>query len=111
GSVPVGKQLAAMAGAHMKRVTLELGGHSPVLVFDDADLDVAAKQLARFKVRNAGQVCISPTRFYVQDTVYDNFAEKFVDALQKIQVGSGLEDSTHMGPLAHERRVDAMEAF
>ncbi len=111
GSVPVGKQLAAMAGAHMKRVTLELGGHSPVLVFDDADLDAAAKQLARFKIRNAGQVCISPTRFYVQEGVFDAFADKFVAEMKKIQVGSGLEDATHMGPLAHERRVDAMQAF
>src|SRR5690606_22419311 len=60
GSVPVGKQFAAMAGQYMKRVTMELGGHSPVLVFDDADIDTAAVQLARFKLRNAGQVCISP---------------------------------------------------
>src|SRR5690606_29787785 len=71
GSVPVGKQLAALAGAHMKRVTMELGGHSPVLVFDDAEVEHAAQILARFKLRNAGQVCISPTRFYVQDGIHD----------------------------------------
>lgn len=111
GSVPVGKQLAAMAGAHMKRVTMELGGHSPVLVFDDAEVDSAAVQLAKFKVRNAGQVCISPTRFYVQDGIYERFAERFVAAMKKIAVGNGLDDTTQMGPLAHERRVDAMEAF
>lgn len=111
GSVPVGKQLAAMAGAHMKRVTMELGGHSPVIVFDDADLDKAAVQLAAFKTRNAGQVCISPTRFYVQEGVYEAFAERFVEAIQKVQVGDGLEQATQMGPLAHDRRVDAMQAF
>jgi len=111
GSVPVGKQLAAMAGAHMKRVSMELGGHSPVLVFDDADIDTAAVQLAKFKVRNAGQVCISPTRFYVQEGVYNRFAERFVAAMKKITVGNGLDDASQMGPLAHERRVDAMESF
>lgn len=111
GSVPVGKQLAALAGAHMKRVTMELGGHSPVLVFDDAEVDRAARQLARFKVRNAGQVCISPTRFYVQDGVYEAFLESFVDELRGLRVGDGLAPETEMGPLAHERRVSAMERF
>ncbi len=111
GSVPVGKQLAAMAGAHMKRITMELGGHSPVLVFNDADIDKAAVQLAAFKTRNAGQVCISPTRFYVQDGVYDAFAERFVEAIKNVQLGDGLAAGTQMGPLAHQRRVDAMEAF
>ncbi len=111
GSVPVGKQLAALAGAHMKRVTMELGGHSPVLVFDDADVPRAARQLARFKVRNAGQVCISPTRFYVQDGVHDAFLEAFLDELRGIRVGDGLAPDTDMGPLAHERRVPAMERF
>ena len=67
GSTPVGKQLAALAGAHMKRVTMELGGHAPVIVFDDADVDVASKLLAGAKYRNAGQVCISPTRLLVQE--------------------------------------------
>jgi len=111
GSVPVGKELAALAGKHMKRVTMELGGHSPVLVFDDADIDTAAVHLAKFKSRNAGQVCISPTRFYIQEGVYDAFAERFVDAVSKIRVGDGLEKGTQMGPLAHERRVDAMASF
>lgn len=111
GSVPVGKQLAALAGAHMKRVTMELGGHSPVLVFDDADIDRAAEMLARFKVRNAGQVCVSPTRFYVQDGAYEQFLARFSDVLKNIKVGDGLEAGTEMGPLAHERRVPAMSAF
>lgn len=111
GSVPVGKQLAALAGAHMKRVSMELGGHSPVLVFDDADVERAAHQLARFKMRNAGQVCISPTRFYVQNAVYDRFLKTFVSELEELQVGDGLAPDTEMGPLAHERRVPVMERF
>ncbi len=111
GSVPVGKHLAALAGAHMKRVTMELGGHSPVLVFDDADIDRAAKMLARFKIRNAGQVCVSPTRFYVQEKAYDRFLASFVDTLKGIKVGDGLEEGTEMGPLAHERRVPTMQSF
>ena len=111
GSVPIGKQLAALAGAHMKRVTMELGGHSPVLVFDDADVERAATMLAKFKVRNAGQVCVSPTRFYVQSKAYDKFLAKFVDVLKNIKVGNGLEDGVEMGPLAHERRVPAISKF
>jgi succinate-semialdehyde dehydrogenase/glutarate-semialdehyde dehydrogenase len=111
GSIPVGKQLAAMAGAHMKRVTMELGGHSPVLVFDDANVDQAATTLAKLKVRNAGQVCVSPSRFYVQSKVYDRFAAKFIETIGTIKMGSGLEKGTLMGPLAHARRVDVMQAF
>jgi len=111
GSVPVGKQLAALAGAHMKRVTMELGGHSPVLVFDDADIDRAATMLAKFKIRNAGQVCVSPTRFYVQKKAYDRFLAKFTDVLSKIKVGDGLAEGTEMGPLAHERRIPAISRF
>lgn len=111
GSVPVGKQLAALAGAHMKRVTMELGGHSPVLVFDDADIDRAATMLAKFKIRNAGQVCVSPTRFYVQKGSYDKFLAKFTDVLKGIKVGNGLDDGVEMGPLAHERRVPAIARF
>jgi succinate-semialdehyde dehydrogenase / glutarate-semialdehyde dehydrogenase len=111
GSVPVGKQLASLAGAHMKRVTMELGGHSPVLVFDDADIDRAATMLAKFKIRNAGQVCVSPTRFYVQKKAYDRFVAKFTDVLSKIKVGDGLAEGTEMGPLAHERRIPAISKF
>lgn len=111
GSVPVGKHLAALAGAHMKRVTMELGGHSPVLVFDDADIDRAATMLAKFKVRNAGQVCVSPTRFYVQEGAYARFIDTFTNTLGNIKVGNGLDEGTEMGPLAHERRVPAMSEF
>lgn len=111
GSVAVGKQLAALAGEHMKRTTMELGGHSPVLVFDDADIDRAASMLAKFKIRNAGQVCVSPTRFYVQKKAYDKFLAKFIDVLKTIKVGNGLDDGVEMGPLAHERRVPAISRF
>ena len=111
GSVAVGKQLAALAGAHMKRTTMELGGHSPVLVFDDADIDKAATMLAKFKIRNAGQVCVSPTRFYVQKKAYDKFLAKFIDVLKSIKVGNGLDEGIEMGPLAHERRVPAIARF
>lgn len=111
GSVPVGKQLAAMAGRHMKRMTMELGGHSPVLVFDDADIDRAAAQLAAYKSRNAGQVCVAPSRFYVQEKAYDRFVDKFTAAYAAQQLGDGLAEGTTMGPLAHERRVESMTRF
>lgn len=111
GSTPVGKHLAALAGAHMKRVTMELGGHAPAIVFEDADLDVAAKLLVANKFRNAGQVCVSPTRFLIHDRVYDAFLEKFTAGAKAVKVGNGLEAGTVMGPLAHERRLAAMEAF
>ena len=111
GSIPVGKQLAALAGAHMKRGTWELGGHSPAIVFDDANVDAAATMLAKLKTRNAGQVCVSPSRFFVQDRIYDRFAERFTQVMSTTKVGSGLEKSTQMGPLAHARRITAMEAF
>ena len=111
GSVPVGKQLASLAGLHMKRVTMELGGHSPVLVFDDADIEPAAEMLARSKIRNAGQVCVSPTRFYVQEKAYEKFLARFTDVIASIKIGDGLATGTEMGPLAHERRIASMEAF
>ncbi|AZG10651.1 NAD-dependent succinate-semialdehyde dehydrogenase [Pigmentiphaga sp. H8] len=108
GSVPVGKQLAALAGAHMKRMTMELGGHSPVLVFADADIDRAAAMLARFKLRNAGQVCVSPTRFYVQRAAYPRFLDAFAQVMAETRLGDGLDEGTQMGPLANPRRVAAM---
>ncbi|ETF01586.1 succinate-semialdehyde dehdyrogenase [Advenella kashmirensis W13003] len=111
GSVSVGKQLAALAGAHMKRITMELGGHSPVLVFDDANIEKAAQQLAKLKIRNAGQVCVSPTRFYVQEKAYDQFLSVFLDTLKGIKVGDGTAKDTDMGPLAHQRRVGTMASF
>jgi succinate-semialdehyde dehydrogenase / glutarate-semialdehyde dehydrogenase len=111
GSVPVGKHLNALAASHMKRATMELGGHAPVLVFDDADVDGAAKLMGAFKYRNAGQVCVSPTRFFVHDKVYDNFVGKFIDIAKSTKVGDGLAADTRMGPLANPRRVNAIESF
>jgi succinate-semialdehyde dehydrogenase/glutarate-semialdehyde dehydrogenase len=109
GSTAVGKHLAMLAGQHMKRVTMELGGHAPAIVFDDADVEAAAKILSGNKYRNAGQVCISPTRFLVQEKVYPAFLDKFVAATKAVKVGDGLEKDTRMGPLAHARRIDWME--
>jgi succinate-semialdehyde dehydrogenase/glutarate-semialdehyde dehydrogenase len=111
GSTVVGKHLAALAGQHMKRATMELGGHAPAIVFDDADIRVASKILSANKYRNAGQVCISPTRFLVQEGVYDDFVDQFVSAAKAVKVGDGLEKGTFMGPLANPRRVTAMEGF
>ena len=110
GSTVVGKQLAALAGLHMKRVTMELGGHAPVIIFDDADIDVAARTMVGSKFRNAGQVCVSPTRFLVQEGVYNSFVEKFVDATKALKVGDGLDTGNTMGALANARRSRAMEA-
>jgi succinate-semialdehyde dehydrogenase/glutarate-semialdehyde dehydrogenase len=111
GSTSVGKQLAALAGQHMKRATMELGGHAPAIVFDDADVDVASKLLAANKFRNAGQVCVSPTRMLVQEKSYDSFVEKFVTAAKAVKVGDGQEAGTQMGPMANPRRITAMEGF
>ena len=111
GSVPVGKQLAALAGQHMKRATMELGGHAPAIVFDDADVEQAVKVLAANKYRNAGQVCVAPTRFLVQERIYDRFVDGFVSAARNIRVGNGLEEATTMGPLIHGRRLEAIESL
>jgi succinate-semialdehyde dehydrogenase/glutarate-semialdehyde dehydrogenase len=111
GSTAVGKQLAALAGAHMKRVTMELGGHAPVIVFDDADIAKASKMVAAAKYRNAGQVCASPTRLLVQEGVYEQFVEGFLEQTKRVKVGDGLEPGTSMGPLANTRRIAAMESF
>jgi len=110
GSVAVGKQLAALAGTHMKRSTMELGGHAPVIVFDDSDVEAAVKTMAFMKFRNAGQVCISPTRFLVQEGVYPKFVEAFVAGAKAVKVGDGMEKDTKMGPLANPRRTRTMEA-
>jgi succinate-semialdehyde dehydrogenase/glutarate-semialdehyde dehydrogenase len=109
GSTPVGKQLAALAGAHMKRVTMELGGHAPVIVAEDADVARAAKVAAAAKFRNAGQVCISPTRFIVANAVREAFVAGLVEASRGLKLGHGLEVGTTLGPLANPRRVAAME--
>ena len=111
GSTAVGKQLASLAGSHMKRATMELGGHSPAIVCEDADVNVAVKILSANKFRNAGQVCISPTRFLVHDSVYDQFVDGFVKQAEKLNVGNGLDEGIKMGPLAHDRRLTAIEGF
>ncbi|ASL83068.1 NAD-dependent succinate-semialdehyde dehydrogenase [Serratia bockelmannii] len=111
GSTRVGKHLAALAGQHMKKATMELGGHAPVLIFDDADLDAAAKELAQSKFRNAGQVCIAPTRFLIQQGVYEAFVEKFTAAVRELKLGNGLEDGVTMGPMVLGRSVDNIEAL
>jgi succinate-semialdehyde dehydrogenase / glutarate-semialdehyde dehydrogenase len=111
GSTKVGKSLAAMAGQHMKRVTMELGGHAPAIVFDDADIESAAKIMVAAKYRNAGQVCISPTRFLVQEGVYDKFVKHFVDGAKALKVGNGLDASSTMGALANDRRITAIESM
>ena len=111
GSVPVGKHLAALAATHMKRATMELGGHAPVLVFDDADVESATKIMLGSKFRNAGQVCISPTRFFVHEKVYDKFVGDFISGAKALKLGDGLEPTSTMGPLANPRRVNAMESI
>jgi len=111
GSIPVGKHLAQLAAKGMKRATMELGGHSPVVVFADADPEKSAETIAAFKFRNAGQVCISPTRFYVQEPVYDRFLARFTEYAKAIKVGDGMEKGMTMGPMANSRRIDTMESF
>jgi succinate-semialdehyde dehydrogenase/glutarate-semialdehyde dehydrogenase len=111
GSIPVGKHLAGLAAKGMKRATMELGGHSPVIVFADADPEKAADTIAAFKYRNAGQVCISPTRFYVQEASYSKFVARFTEYAKGLKMGDGLEKGITLGPLANPRRLDAMEAI
>ncbi len=111
GSTPVGKQLAAMAGQYMKRATMELGGHAPVIVAEDADVELAAKSAGAAKFRNAGQVCISPTRFLVHESLKAEFAAAMVKQAQSLMVGDGMVATTTMGPLANPRRLTAMAQF
>jgi succinate-semialdehyde dehydrogenase/glutarate-semialdehyde dehydrogenase len=111
GSTAIGKKLAALAGQSMKRATMELGGHAPVIVAEDADLELAIRVSAAAKFRNAGQVCISPTRFLVQASLLKEFAEGFARYAAGLRVGDGLAADTQMGPLANPRRVAAMTDF
>ena len=111
GSTPVGKQLAALAGKHMKRVTMELGGHAPVIVAEDADVALAVKAAGAAKFRNAGQVCISPTRFLVHESIKNDFAAALIQYTQGLKVGDGAAEGTTMGPLANPRRITAMAEF
>ncbi|MBV8805017.1 MAG: NAD-dependent succinate-semialdehyde dehydrogenase, partial [Sinobacteraceae bacterium] len=111
GSIAVGKHLMKLAADGAKRTTMELGGHGPVLIFDDADLDRALELLVPAKFRNAGQVCVSPTRFHVQEGIYDRFVQGFAARAAKLAVGNGLEAGIQMGPMANPRRPDAIEGF
>ena len=108
GSTPVGKELAALAGRHMKRVTMELGGHAPVIVAEDADVALAVKAAGAAKFRNAGQVCISPTRFLVHNSLKAEFAQALVKHAEGLKLGDGLAEGTTLGPLANPRRLTAM---
>jgi succinate-semialdehyde dehydrogenase/glutarate-semialdehyde dehydrogenase len=109
GSVPVGKHLAAMAGQAMKPAIMELGGHGPVIVCDDVDPVATAKASVATKSRNAGQVCVAPTRFFVQEKNFDAFAKTFAEGAAALKIGNGMDPTTQLGPLANPRRVDAME--
>ena len=111
GSVPVGIHLQQLAARNMIRCTMELGGHSPVMVFEDCDIEAAAKLCAAGKFRNAGQVCISPTRFFVQDSIHDRFLALFKEQIEAVKVGDGLDEEMNMGPLVAERRIDIMDGF
>lgn len=111
GSIPVGKQLAVLAAERMQRLTMELGGHAPVVVFDDVDISKAVDLLVPGKFRNAGQICISPTRFFVQDAIYSDFVAAFSERAAAIKVGNGIDGDTMMGPLANARRLSAMDGF
>jgi succinate-semialdehyde dehydrogenase / glutarate-semialdehyde dehydrogenase len=108
GSTAVGKQLAGLAGQHMKRATMELGGHAPVIVAEDADVELAVKSSGAAKFRNAGQVCISPTRFLVHNSIKQEFVAALIKHAESLKVGDGLADGTQLGPLANARRLTAM---
>lgn len=111
GSVPVGKHLASLCGQHMKPAIMELGGSSPVIVWDDADAELVGQLSARAKARNAGQVCVAPTRFFVHGRVYDRFVDSLGAAAEALKIGTGLDAALEMGPLANERRLSAMQTL
>lgn len=111
GSTQIGRRIAEHAGRGLKRATLELGGHAPVLVFGDVDPEAVARAAVAAKYRNAGQVCTSPTRFHVHESIVERFSAAFVDAVRALRVGDGFDDGTQMGPLGNERRIAAMQAM
>ena len=111
GSIPVGKSLAEMAGRYMKPAIMELGGHAPVIICDDVDPAATAATSVTGKTRNAGQVCVAPTRFFVHESIYKKFADTFAEKAAQLKVGNGLDPSTQLGALANSRRIDAMEDF
>ncbi len=111
GSVPVGKQILHLAADGVKKVSMELGGHGPVIVFDDADAEKAAEVCAATKFRNCGQVCISPTRFYVHEAVYDVFSRRFAEVARGLKIGRGLDDGVQMGPMANARGLETIRSM
>lgn len=111
GSTAVGKLLQKQAADTLKRCHMELGGHAPVIVHEDADLEKALDMLVAFKFRNAGQVCTSPTRFYVHDSIYEQAVEGFTARVQRLKIGNGLDDGVQMGPMIAERRLDVMDTL
>ncbi|MDZ4363296.1 NAD-dependent succinate-semialdehyde dehydrogenase [Brevundimonas sp.] len=111
GSTAIGKSLMRMCADDLKRTTMELGGHGPVVVFDDVDVEAVAELAATAKYRNAGQVCISPTRFFVQAAAHDRFVARFTQVARGLKIGDGLSDGVQMGPLANPRRIAAMQAL
>lgn len=111
GSIPVGRLLSKMAGEHLKKTTMELGGHAPVIVMADADLDDLVPQAVQWKFRNAGQVCVSPTRFLVDEAIHDEFVERATAETKKLTLGNGLDAGTDVGPVMNARRLAAIEAL
>ncbi|NPT53063.1 NAD-dependent succinate-semialdehyde dehydrogenase [Paraburkholderia elongata] len=109
GSTKVGTLLAELSVKHIKRMTMELGGHAPTVIFDDVDLDRVIAEAAAYKFMNAGQICIAPTRFYVHEAVHDKFVKNISEAARSLVVGDGMDPATQMGPLSNPRRMDAME--
>jgi len=109
GSTEVGRQLMAQSAPTIKKLSLELGGNAPFIVFDDADLDSAVEGAMASKYRNAGQTCVCANRIYVQDGVYDAFADKLVAAVAKLKVGNGIEDGVTQGPLIDAKAVAKIE--
>ncbi|MET0182347.1 MAG: aldehyde dehydrogenase family protein, partial [Caulobacterales bacterium] len=109
GSTAVGKHLARLAADNLQRLTMELGGHAPVIIFDDVDAEDVARSAAIAKYRNAGQICTSPTRFLVQEKIYDRFVATFAETARALKVDDGRADGAQMGPTANPRRVEAME--
>jgi succinate-semialdehyde dehydrogenase/glutarate-semialdehyde dehydrogenase len=111
GSTAIGQHLTTLASQHMTPVLMELGGHAPVIVCEDTDVEAAALASAVRKMRNAGQVCTSPTRFFVHESVFDEFTASFVRRAAQTLVGNGVDEGVEMGPLANERRVEALTAL
>jgi succinate-semialdehyde dehydrogenase/glutarate-semialdehyde dehydrogenase len=111
GSVPIGKHLAQLASARMKPSIMELGGHAPVIVCEDADVALAAQRSCAAKFRNAAQACVAPSRFFIHESVFGQFVEAFIKEVRKVKMGNGLEAGVTMGPLANVRRLGVLQAL